>query len=118
MPANLDQLLQEFSEYLEIEKGRSQKTIDNYKFYLGRFLKWSGLTRPQDISLEVIRNFRLGLNRQVSQSKQPLKKNTQNYHLIALRSWLKYMARRDVLTLSPEKIELAKSAGRSVEFLE
>ena len=118
MASNLEQLLREFLEYLEIEKGRSDKTIRNYEFYLKRFLEWSKLTRPQDISLDIVRNFRLWLNRQYTQSKQLLKKNTQNYHLIALRSWLKYMARRDVATLSPEKIELAKTGSRLVEFLE
>ena len=114
----LEQLFQDFLEYLEIEKNRSQKTIRNYKFYLDRFLNWSKESNPENINLELIRKYRLWLNRFQSSRKENLKKDTQNYHLIALRSFLKYLAKRDIKTLSPEKIELAKMPERSIEFLE
>ncbi|MCX6784742.1 MAG: tyrosine-type recombinase/integrase [Candidatus Komeilibacteria bacterium] len=109
--------LRHFLEYLEIEKGRSQLTVRNYDFYLRRFIHWSKLTKPEDITLEIVRNFRLFLNRLVWQNKT-LKKSTQNYHLIALRSFLKYLAKHDVKTLASEKIELAKVGERVVDFLE
>jgi len=116
--SKLAKLVKEFLEYLEIEKGRSQKTIDNYNFYLQRFLSWSSLKDPGQIEPNKVRNFRLWLNRQTDQAGQPLKKNTQNYHLIALRAFLKYLAKRDIKTMAPEKIELAKMPDRQIEFLE
>jgi site-specific recombinase XerD len=114
----IEQLIKDFLEYLEIEKNRSQKTIENYKFYLNRFLNWAKQPDPEKIDLELIRGYRLWLNRFQSLKKENLKKDTQNYHLIALRSFLKYLAKRDIKILSPEKIELAKTPERSIEFLE
>ncbi|MDD5043819.1 MAG: tyrosine-type recombinase/integrase [Patescibacteria group bacterium] len=118
----LAKLLGEFLDYLEIEKNRSRMTRRNYEFYLGRFLRWLELKKsrlaPEDITAENVRQYRLWLNRLAEDSGQPLKKSTQNYHLIALRSFLKYLAKRDIKTLAPEKIELAKIGERTVEFLE
>lgn len=114
----LTSLLSEFLEHLEIEKNRSDKTIRNYDFYLRRFLEWLGDKNPATLELEDIRKYRIWLNRLVDNLGEPLKKNTQNYHLIALRSFLKYLAKRDVHTLSPEKIELMKMPDREVTFLE
>jgi len=115
----LKKYLQEFLEYLEIEKNRSDKTIQNYGFYLNRFLDWLGPNKkPEAITSEKVRKFRLWLNRLVDVHGDPLKKNTQNYHLIALRSFLKYLAKRDIKTLAPEKIELMKMPDREVSFLE
>ncbi len=111
-------LAQEFLEYLEIEKGRAKNTTENYKFYLKRFFVWANINDPGKISQDKVRNFRLWLNRQKDASGQTLKKNTQNYHLIALRAFLKYLAKRDIKTLAPEKIELAKMPDRQIEFLE
>ncbi len=114
----LQKLAQDFLDYLEIEKGRAPKTVENYKFYLKRFFVWANINDPAKISQDIVRNFRLWLNRQKDQAGQPLKKNTQNYHLIALRAFLKYLAKRDIKTLAPEKIELAKMPDRQIEFLE
>lgn len=108
----------QFLEHLEIEKNRSPKTIQNYDFYLERFLKWAKYPSPAELTAEMVRQFRLWLHRQSDRAGEPLKANTQNYHLIALRSFLKYLARRDVQTLSAEKIDLAKGQQRIVEFLE
>lgn len=116
MKNNLETLIQEFLEYLEIEKGRSKNTIKNYHFYLTRFAEFSEFPAPADVTLEMVRQYRLFLNRDATQ--EGLHKNTQNYHLIALRSFLKYMAKRDIVTLSPEKIELSKTPDRQVDFLE
>jgi len=118
MPTRIEQLLNEFLDYVEIEKGRSKSTRRNYDFYIKRFLGWANIQKPEEITLDKIRSFRLYLNRLTSQSRTEIKKNTQNYHLIALRSFLKYMAKRDIETLAAEKIELAKVSERQVTFLE
>lgn len=118
--ANIQQLTTEFLEHLEIEKNRSLATINNYQFYLARFTNWSKdkrATQPKHITGELVRQYRLWLNRQTDANGDLLKKNTQNYHLIALRSFLKYLAKRDIETLAPEKIELMKMPERQVEFL-
>jgi len=117
MSSNIEKWLIFFLEYLEIEKNRSALTVRNYAFYLRRFLDWTGVSQPADITQEIVKKFRLRLNREEYRGK-PLKKSTQNYHVIALRSWLKYLAKQDVKTLAPEKLELAKIGERSVEFLE
>ena len=114
----LPKLLTDFLEYLEIEKNVSPLTVKNYHFYLSRFLSWGDLKDPADITSEKVRQYRLYLNRLVNQQKEPLKASTRNYHLIALRAFLKYMAKRDVTTLSSEKVELAKQQERQVSFME
>lgn len=119
MPKSLPNYLREFLEHLEIEKNRSDKTIQNYDFYLSRFLSWFGENKKvENITGDKIREYRLWLNRLVDVHGEPLKKNTQNYHLIAIRSFLKYLAKRDIKTLSSEKIELMKMPDREVSFLE
>jgi site-specific recombinase XerD len=115
---DLKQLKTEYLEYLEIEKDRSQKTIENYDHYLERFLKWAGIKSPSEISDELVRKYRLQLNRLTDEKGRPLKKITQNYHVIALRNFLKYLAKREVKTLAAERVELGKTDGRQVEFLE
>lgn len=116
--ANLNNLITQFLEYLEIEKNRSAQTVRNYDFYLKRFTQWAGDISPADITQEKIRQYRLWLNRFKDVKGRELKKNTQNYHLIALRAFLKYLAKRDIKTLSAEKIELGKMPERVVDFLE
>ncbi len=111
-------LLNDFLEYLEIEKNRSQKTLENYYHYLSRFLSFSGIKHPSEINLELVRQYRIYLNRAVDSQGKPLKKVTQNYHIIALRAFLKYLAKQDIKTLAPEKIELSKLPTREVTFLE
>ncbi len=108
---DIKRLKQEFLEYLEIEKGRSLKTVENYDRYLSKFIKQANIKDAKDITDEAVRGFRLAINR------EGLKKNTQNYHLIALRTMLKYAAKRDVKTLAPERIELAKTPGRELDLV-
>lgn len=116
--ADIKKLKQEFLEYLEIEKGRSLKTVENYDRYLERFLVFTKITDPLKITDDKVREFRLWLNRQSSGvDKGTLKKQTQNYYLIALRVFLKYLAKRDIKSLSPDKIELAKVAERSLDLI-
>ncbi|MBI2099596.1 tyrosine-type recombinase/integrase [Candidatus Uhrbacteria bacterium] len=118
MAAQLSQLIKQFLEHLEIEKNRSAKTVRNYDFYLRRFSQWAGNPRPEEINLEKVRQYRLYLNRLNDRFGEPLKRNTQNYHLIALRAFLKYLAKRDIKTMTAEKIELGKMPDRIVDFLE
>lgn len=119
MATQVGKLKTEFLEHLEIEKNRSQNTIKNYDFYLKRFLNWAKINKPEQITKEIVRKYRLWLNRlENSRDKAELKKNTQNYHIIALRSFLKYLAKRDIKTLAPEKIELAKIPERQISFLD
>ncbi|MFH1252731.1 MAG: site-specific tyrosine recombinase/integron integrase [Candidatus Uhrbacteria bacterium] len=119
MSSQLDKLITDFLEYLEVERGRSTRTIRNYDFYLRRFSKWSKQSPPSAIDNEMIHRFRLWLNREVpGRFSANIKKNTQNYHLIALRTFLKYLSRRDIKSLSSDKIELAKAQSRIVAFLE
>ncbi len=114
-------LAEDFLTYLEIERGRSLKTIRNYGFYLKRFFDFlqKAKINPKDITLQKIKAFRLSLNRsETGRRGGTMKKNTQNYHLIALRAFLKYLAKNDIEALAPEKIELAKVAERQVDFIE
>jgi site-specific recombinase XerD len=118
MPSPLRKLLTDFLEYLEVEKNVSPLTIRNYDFYLNRFLAWGKFEKPDDIVTEKVRQYRLYLNRLMNQQKEPLKASTRNYHLIALRAFLKYLAKRDIHSLAAEKVELAKQPDRQVSFLE
>lgn len=116
--------IQDFLDYLEIEKNRSPRTLVNYKHYLDRFMnfaKGSALPNitPGQITLPIVKKYRLHLNRyQDSYTGEGLKLSTQNYHLIALRAFLKYLSRTDIKTLAAEKIELPKIPARTVDFLE
>ena len=118
----LEQLKREFLEYTEIEKGRSLNTVRNYDHYLSVFVEYSKAKTPEDITDNLIREYRLWLNRKPSSAKATdgqgnLKKKTQNYYLIALRAFLKYLAKRGIKTLSPEVIELAKVGERSIDLI-
>lgn len=107
----------DFLEYLEIEQNRSQKTILNYDHYLTRLIDYAGEIKVSDIDPELIRKWRLWLNRLGTNVSDELQKSTQNYHLIALRSFLKFCAKRDVPALPADKIELAKTVRKQVTFL-
>ena len=115
---DLQTLIKNYLDYLEVERGRSRKTSENYSHYLKRFLDWAKIEKPGQIDTDLIREYRLFLNRVEDKFNRPLKKVTQNYHIIALRNFLKYLAKRDIKTVAAEKIELAKQAPREVEFLE
>ena len=121
MSHNIKDLKQQFLEYIEIERGRSVKTVENYDRYITRFIDHTKVKSPSDITENVIREFRLWLNRQLAsengKSTATLKKKTQNYYLISLRAFLKYMAKRGVKTISPEYIELAKVGDRHLDLI-
>lgn len=115
--ATLAPLIDRFLEHCEIEKNQSLKTIDNYGRYLRRFLEFAGDMDSGDIDLPLVQKYRLHLNRTENKKGQTLSKKTQNYHVIALRAFLKYLIKNDHQTLAPEKVELAKIPERTVEFL-
>jgi site-specific recombinase XerD len=116
MAANLKDLKTQFLEYIEIEKGRSVKTVENYDRYLMRFFNFAKVTKPADITESMVREFRINLNRSAG-TAGTMKKSTQNYHLIALRAFLKFMRKRDIDSLNPERIELAKTAMRDLDLI-
>ncbi|MDO8573846.1 MAG: tyrosine-type recombinase/integrase [Candidatus Daviesbacteria bacterium] len=108
-----------FLEYLELERNASQLTIRNYDHYLKRFLDFSGNINPKDIDLNLVRKYRLYLSRWTDPKlKRNLKRNTQNYFMIALRAFLKYLAKSDIKTLSPEKVELGDADPRPLKVLD
>jgi site-specific recombinase XerD len=117
----IESLIQDFLDYCEIEKNKSRLTVSNYAHYLRRFSQFckdNGISSPDQIVLDTIRAYRLFLNRLIDErSGRNLKLVTQNYHVIAVRAFLKYLAKRDFDTLSPEKIELAKNPSREVDVM-
>src|SRR3989338_9162097 len=120
---HLSALVNEFLEYLEVERNLSPLTIRDYRHYLDNFYKWSKsnspITKPQDLTVELIRKYRVYLAHYNSPNGNlPLKKVTQNYYVIALRSFLKYLIRKDFKVVSPDKIELPKTESRSLKFLD
>lgn len=118
---DLKELKSQYLEYIEIEKGRSPKTVENYDRYLTRFFAYGKITKPSQITDQLVREFRIWLNRQCTGNNREtgatMKKKTQNYYLIALRSFLKYLVRRKVASLAPDQIELAKVSERSVDVI-
>ncbi len=118
MISEIKKLHREFLEYLEIEKGHSLKTVENYDRYVKRFINFSKISKPEDITDELVRKYRLWLNRQNGVSGGEIKKKTQNYYLIGLRSFLKYMVKRGIKSLSADKIELVKTHPRDIDLID
>ncbi len=115
-------LINTFLEYLEIEKNASKLTIRNYRFYLYRFEQWLQKNYPEitidQVNTDIVRKFRLYLASYSDEKGMSLKRITQSYHIIALRSFLRFLIRNDYETLSPEKIDLPKAESKSLKFLE
>ena len=109
---NIDKLITEFLDYLENGKGRTWRTVRNYDYYLRRFSGWlknKKISDPGDINAQVIRRYREWLKKVIDPiNKKTLKQNTRNYHLIAIRAFLKYLAKKKIKTLLPQKIELVQ----------
>ncbi|MFA5651991.1 MAG: tyrosine-type recombinase/integrase [Candidatus Paceibacterota bacterium] len=118
---NLQDLKRQFLEYMEIERGRALRTVENYNHYLTVFLEQTKITDPKDITYEKVRDFRIWLNRQVAgnnrATQDTMKKKTQNYYLIALRSFLKFLTKRGITSLHADEIELAKVGERSIDVI-
>lgn len=107
----------QFLEYIEIERGRAVKTVENYDHYLSRFFEQMKIQRVGDITEQNVREFRLWLNRQKGTRSDSMKRRTQNYYMIALRAFLKFLRKRDIEAISPEKIELAKLPERQIDLI-
>jgi site-specific recombinase XerD len=116
MASDLASLKTEFLEHLEIEKGRSVKTIENYDRYLSRYLAFSKAKKASDITEKNVREFRIHLNRQPGILAN-MKLKTQNYYMIAIRAFLKFLRKREIESLNPERIDLAKVGGRDLDLI-
>lgn len=112
------ELLIDYIEHLEVERGRSSKTAENYKLYLERFVEFTDDIEVEKITSETVRKYRLWLNRYKNYADDELATITQGYHLIALRGFLGYLSKRNIHSLTPEKIELPKISRKQVTFLE
>lgn len=118
MPTPLQKLVQRFLEHLEIELDRAPRTLSNYHRSLEKFLTWSRAENPSDITLEKIREYRIFLNRSDNGRGGNMKKVTQAFHVVVLRSFLKFLAKDDVACVSAEKIEIGKTPMRQIDYLE
>lgn len=120
---SLFSLKQDFLQYIEIEKGRSALTVRNYDHYLTRFLNFVKVESPSEITEAMMREYRIFLNRHPAreakkgQAQETLDKKTQNYHLIALRAFFKYIRKKGVAGYDPERIELAKTQQRELDLI-
>ena len=119
--SELIRLKREFLEYMEIEKGRAIRTVENYSHYLDVFIEQTKISDPKGITNEKVREFRLWLNRQSNGNNratgETIKKKTQNYYLIALRTFLKFLAKRGITSLASDQIELAKIEQRHIDVI-
>ena len=113
----LPDMIRDFIEHLEVERGRSSKTAENYQLYLERLVEFLGEIDVEKLTPEMIRKYRLWLNRYKNTQGDELSLTTQNFHLVALRGFLRYMSNRDIPTVSPEKIILPKVHRKQVTFL-
>jgi len=122
MQIELEKQINDFLEYLEVEKNSSKLTIRDYRHYLEVFVKWYSSTLPgktiADLDLVIVRRYRVYLANRVDEKGKTLKKVNQNYYVIALRSFLRFLIKNDYKTLEPSKIELPKTESRSLKFLD
>jgi len=121
----LNQEINNYLEYLLVDRQRSTKTIENYRHYLSEFIKWGKIKTPQEITEKLVHDFRVHLaqddNMPVIQQRTnntTLSKSTQNYYVIAIRGFLKFLVRSNIKSLSPDKVDLGKAEQRTVDFLD
>jgi site-specific recombinase XerD len=115
--ADLPRKIDQFLDYLRIEKGSSPLTLRNYRHYLMRFYNWMENTTSEEINSRLITDYRLFLSKFENVKGNSLKKRTQSYHIIAMRSFLKWLIKNDYEVLAPEKIDLPKVEDRQVKYL-
>jgi site-specific recombinase XerD len=122
MNGSLPELIDQFLEYLEIEKNCSKLTIRDYRHYLRIFAEWFSATLPlkaiSDLDLQTVRKYRVYLANRADSKGLTLKRVTQNYYVIALRSFLRFLIKNEYKTLEPSKIDLPKTESRSLKFLD
>lgn len=115
----IENKIKEYLEFLEIEKNRSPKTIENYRRYLNYFIKRTGIKNVKEMTPELVKKFRLELARKPNGKDDYLNKKTQSYYVIAIRNLLKFLARNEVKTnVLPEQIDLPKIPQRQIEIIE
>lgn len=121
MASEIDKLKREFLEYIEIERGSALRTVENYQHYLERYFEFGKIKNAKDITEASVREFRLWLNRQTTGNNRAtgatVSKKTQNYYMIALRMFLKYLTKRGVKALAADQIELPKITERSLDLI-
>jgi len=121
LKSETERLVEEFLEYLELARNCSPLTLCNYRHYLSRFSSWLKKSFPKakltSVDLEIIKKYRLFLARFTAPDGTPLSRSTQAYHLIALRSFFKWLIKNDWKVLAPEKIDVPKLGERSLKFL-
>ena len=117
MANEMEKLKREFLEYLEIERGSALRTIENYEHYLSKFFELAKIKKPSDITDDSVREFRLNINKKFVGKNKTMSKKTQNYYLIALRMFLRYLSKRNIDSLSPDRIELAKTTERFLDLI-
>jgi len=113
----MSELLLDYLEHLEVEGGRAARTAENYRLYLERFIEFTEDTPVDEITSEMVRKYRLWLNRYSNDNGEDLATITQAYHLIALRGFLSYLSTRDIASMAPNKITLPKVSRKQVTFL-
>lgn len=122
MNGSLPELIDQFLEYLEIEKNCSKLTIRDYRHYLKIFAEWFSSVLPlkaiSDLDLSTVRKYRVFLANRADNKGLTLKRVTQNYYVIALRSFLRFLIKNEYKTLEPSKIDLPKTESRSLKFLD
>jgi len=117
--SQIESYIKEYLDYLEVEKNRSPKTVENYRRYLSAFIKATGAKNLKDINPDTIRQFRLSLSRKPGKSSEYLKKSTQSYYAIAIRNFLKYLVKNNIkVSVLPEQIELPKIPQRQIEIID
>lgn len=114
----LERLASSFLDHLEIEMGRSPRTVSSYTEVLKSFFEWGNVRSPKDITAEQVRSYRVFLNRKPTSRGGNLKARTQAYHAIVIRTFLKYLAKEDIKTLAAEKVEIGRVPERQVDFLD
>ncbi len=114
----MEKFKEKYLEYLTVEKNSAQKTIENYDRYLSIFLKWSKISKPSQITDNLVHNFRLYLSQRTDQNGDFIGIKTRNYYIIALRNFLKFLAKNNIRSLAPERLELSKTKDRAIDFLE
>ena len=118
----LEDCIEEYLEYLTIERQVSPFTVRNYRFYLLKFAAWLRKFYPgtelPDVTSKLLKTYRVYLAQHKDERGEYLASVTQGYYVIALRSMLRYLLRQDYEVVSPERLELPKGKEHSLKFLD
>lgn len=119
---SLQDTIEEYLEYLSVERQVSPYTVRNYKLYLSRFASWLAKFYPntsvQELSPKMLKTYRTHLSRVKNEKGEYLSSTTQGYYVIAIRSFLRYLLRNDYEVIPPDRLELPKGKEHSIKFLD